>query len=178
MKTSYKVALGGMIMALCTLCMTATNLIPIASFALPGVAGVLIIPVNLELGKKWALSVYLGTALLSIFISSDHTAVISFIALLGYYPILKEVIDRLKSRVLKWALKMLIFNLSIALGALITIIFLGLDILIAEYGEFGAIGLPIYIAVCNIVFVVYDVALTRITALIIYRFIPLLKKFR
>ena len=123
MKTSYKVALGGMIMALCTLCMTATNLIPIASFALPGVAGVLIIPVNLELGKKWALSVYLGTSLLSIFISSDHTAIVSFIALLGYYPILKGVIERIRNRALEWAIKMLTFNLAIALGAFITIIF-------------------------------------------------------
>lgn len=178
MKTSYKVALGGMIMALCVLCMTATNLFPFASFALPAIAGVLIIPVNLELGKKWALSVYLGTALLCIFISSDHTAIVSFIVLFGYYPIIKEVIEKLRKPVLEWTLKMLLFNVAVGLGVLITLLFFGLDVLMAEYGEFGKIGILAFIAACNVVFVVFDIALTRLITLMIYRFLPLLKKVK
>lgn len=178
MKTSYKVALGGMIMALCVLCMTATNLFPIASFALPAIAGVLIIPVNLELGKKWALCVYLGTALLSIFISSDHTAIISFIVLFGYYPILKGVIERIRKPLIEWVLKMLLFNASVGVGVLLTLLFFGLDTLIAEYGELGKLGIVVFWAVCNVVFVVFDIALTRIITLIIYRFLPLFKRFK
>ena len=178
MKSSYKVALGGMIMALCVLCMTATNLFPFASFALPALAGVLIIPLNLELGKKWALSVYAGTSLLCIFLSSDHTAIVSFIVLFGYYPILKEVIEKLRHPVLEWVLKMLTFNIAVGIGVLITLIFLGTQTLISEYGEFGKIGVLAFILACNVVFVLFDIALTRLITLIIYRFLPLLKKFK
>ena len=178
MKTSYKVALGGMIMALCVLCMTATNLFPIASFALPAIAGCLIIPINLELGKKWALCVYLGTALLSIFISSDHTAIISFIVLFGHYPILKGIIERIRKPIIEWVLKMLLFNIAVGIGVLLTLLFFGMDILIAEYGEFGKIGIIAFWAVCNVVFAVFDIALTRMITLIIYRFLPLLKRFK
>lgn len=178
MKTSYKVALGGMIMALCVLCMTATNLFPIASFALPAIAGTLIIPVNLELGKKWALCVYLGTALLSIFISSDHTAIVSFVVLFGYYPILKGVIEQIRKPLIEWVLKVLLFNVAVAVGILLTLLFFGLDVLIAEYGEFGKIGVALFWAACNVVFVVFDVALTRLITLIIYRFLPLFKRFK
>ena len=178
MKTSYKVALGGMIMALSVLCMTATNLFPIASFALPAIAGCLIIPVNLELGKKWALCVYIGVALLSIFISSDHTAIISFIVLFGYYPILKGVIERIRKPIIEWFLKMLVFNVAVGVGVLLTLVFFGLDVLIAEYSGFGKLGIIAFWAVCNVVFVVFDIALTRMITLIIYRFLPLFKRFK
>ena len=84
MRPSYRVALGAMVMALATLFMMATTIFPFASFAFPAIAGVLLIVLNLEFGKKWALLVYLGVALLSFFVSSDHTAVISFVVFFGY----------------------------------------------------------------------------------------------
>ena len=178
MKSSYKVALGGMIMALSTLCMTATNLFPFASFALPAVAGALIIPLNLELGKKWAFAVYAGVSLLCIFISSDHTAIISFIALFGYYPIVKGVIEKMRKPVLEWVLKMLLFNAAVGIGILLTLLFFGIETLLSEYGEFGKIGISVFIAACNVVFVIFDIALTRMITLIIIRFLPLLKRFK
>ena len=83
MKSSYKVALGAVFMALSTIFMMATSVIPIASFAFPALAGALLIVINLEVGRKWALLVYAGVSLLSLFLSSDHTAVISFIVFFG-----------------------------------------------------------------------------------------------
>lgn len=178
MRTSYKVSLGGMIMALSTLCMTATNLFPAASFALPAIAGFLIIPVNLELGKKWAFSVYVGVSLLSIFISSDHTAIISFVAFFGYYPIVKGIIEKLRRSVLEWIIKILLLNCAILVGILITLAFFGFEMLLLEYGEFGKIGILVYILCLNGAFVLFDIALTRMITLIILKFIPLLKKIK
>ncbi|MBQ1262679.1 MAG: hypothetical protein IIX89_00140, partial [Oscillospiraceae bacterium] len=60
MKASYKIALGAVFMALSAIFMMATSVIPIASFAFPAIAGALLIVINVELGRKWALLVYAG----------------------------------------------------------------------------------------------------------------------
>lgn len=177
MKKSYKVALGGLIMALCLVIMAFTTIVPIASFALPAVAGVALIILNLEFGKGWAFLVYIGVAFLNFFISSDHTAIISFAVLLGYYPILKGVIEGLRKTVLEWVIKMSTFNFAILIGVLLTVLIFGKEILIAEYSEFGKLGIGLFILVCNTVFVIYDLALTKVITFIIIRFLPLLKRF-
>lgn len=178
MKTSYKTALGGICMALSVLIMSATAIIPIASFAFPAVAGAMLIPINLKLGKKWALLIYLGVSLLSFFISPDHTATISFFVLFGYYHILKEVIEKLKSRVLQWILKMLLFNVAIAVGCGLSILLFGLEYLLGEYAGFTLWALAVFIAACNVVFVIYDFALKTVTAFVNYRIMPLFKKIK
>ncbi len=165
-------------MALSTLTMAATNLIPIGSFALPALAGFFLIIVSLELNKKWAMCVYIGVSLLSIFISSDHTATIAFIVLFGYYPILKEVIEGLKNKVLEWIIKILTFNIAIVVGVLITLLIFGWGYLLAEYKGFGVIGISVFLLACNGAFVLFDIALTRFITLIIIKFIPMLSKLR
>lgn len=165
-------------MALSTICMLATAIIPIGSFALPAIAGVILIPINLELGKKWAVAVFLGVSLLSVFLSPDHTAIISFIVFLGYYPILKEVIEKIRKPVLEWVLKLVTFNLAIAVGVCITILFFTLDYLISEYAVFGVYGIPILILVVNITFVIYDIGLTRLIGIMAARLMPLFKKLK
>ena len=178
MRPSYKIALGAVIMALSTIFMMATTVFPFASFAFPAIAGVLLIILNLEFGRKWALLVYIGVSLLSFFLSSDHTAVISFVAFFGYYPILKGVIEKIQKPILEWILKMLTFNAAIVIGIFATILLFGIEILISEYLGFGKLSLALFIAACNIVFVVFDIALTRLITLMIYKILPKLRKIR
>ncbi len=178
MKTSYKIALGAVFMALSTIFMMATSIIPIASFAFPAIAGALLIVINVEIGRKWALLVYAGVSLLSLFISSDHTAVISFIVFFGYYPIIKGAIEKCRKRWLEWILKMLLFNAAILVGVLLTILLFGMDILLAEYSEFGKMGLGIFVLACEVVFVIFDIALTRLITLLIYRILPKMRRLR
>ncbi|MBQ5816359.1 MAG: hypothetical protein IIW33_02740, partial [Oscillospiraceae bacterium] len=158
--------------------MMATSVIPIASFAFPAIAGALLIVINVELGRKWALLVYAGVSLLSLFLSSDHTAVVSFIVFFGYYPIVKGIIEKCRKPVLEWVLKMLLFNAAIAVGVLLTILLFGMDILLMEYSEFGKAGLGIFILACEVIFVVFDIALTRLITLLIYRILPKMRRLR
>ena len=178
MKASYKIALGAVFMALSAIFMMATSVIPIASFAFPAIAGALLIVINVELGRKWALLVYVGVSLLSLFLSSDHTAVVSFIVFFGYYPIVKGIIEKCRKPVLEWVLKMLLFNAAIAVGVLLTILLFGMDILLMEYSEFGKAGLGIFILACEVIFVVFDVALTRLITMLIYRILPKMRRLR
>lgn len=168
-------------MALAIVLMTGTAIIPILSFALPAFAGMMMIPLNLEFGRKWAALVYIGISFLSFFVTPDHTATISFAVLFGYYPILKGTIESLRKRVLEWILKMLVFNIAIAVGAAVTIVFFGLDYLVAEYSEFSSWGIWAIFAFtlfCEAAFVLYDFALSRIVTLIILKFMPLFSKIK
>lgn len=178
MKKSYKVALGGLIMALSVIIMALTTVIPVASFAFPAVAGVILVILSLETSKKWAFLVYIGVSLLSIFLSSDHTAIISYIVFFGYYPILKEVIEKLRKSVLEWIIKYAVFNAAIIIGVLITFALFGLEYLMAEYGQFGIIGIAAFYLGVNGVFAVYDIALSRVITVIIIRVLPILRKLK
>ena len=52
MNHSGKVALGGMVTALCVVLMFLTGVIPIATYALPAVSGVLLVVIVIEMGAK------------------------------------------------------------------------------------------------------------------------------
>ncbi len=178
MKKSYKIALGGLIMALSVIIMSLTTLIPIGSFAFPAIAGVLLVILSLELNKKWAFLVYIGVSLLSIFVSSDHTAIISYIVLFGYYPILKEVIEKIRKPLLEWIIKYAVFNAAILLGIGLTVFFFGFELLAAEYAGFGTIGIIAFYLGCNAVFAIFDIALTRVITFFIIKLLPLFRKLK
>ena len=87
MKPTGKVALGGVLAALSLTFMLLT-FFPFATYALPAIAGAVLIPFVVEVNAKSAWLVYAAVAILSLFISPDIEAKTLFISLFGYYPIL------------------------------------------------------------------------------------------
>ena len=82
--------------------------------------------------------------------------------LFGYYPILKAVFDRRKSRALEWILKLAVFN-----AAIITVYFVlarAFGVSVEEFGEFGKYSEYIFLLLGNAVFVFYDIAVSRMAA--------------
>lgn len=161
-KTSFKIALGGIITALSLVLLLGTGLIPIATYALPGLAGALMIGAVLELGHKWAFLVYGATSLLCLLITPDREAALLFVLFFGHYPIVKSYLERIKHRVLEWMAKLAVFNLCvIACYALIYFVFNMQDVA-ASFGEFGRYGALIFLAAGNVVFVLYDYTLSAL----------------
>ena len=72
-KSSYKVALGGVIAALCLLGMFLTGVIPFLNMTLPMIAGALITVIAVEVNSPWAVMTYIAVSFLSIFITFDKT---------------------------------------------------------------------------------------------------------
>ena len=86
MKQSSKVALGGIFSALALVCMMLT-VIPALEFSLPALAGVVLIPVVLELGVPWGWLSYVCVGILSLLIAPNMEAKVLFVAFfdsLGY----------------------------------------------------------------------------------------------
>lgn len=165
-KTSKQIALGGLSAALCIVIMLTTALIPFATYALPALAGIVLIPIAAELGTKTAWLTYTAVSLLSMLIVPDKETALMFIAFFGYYPFLKLKLDTIKLRLLRILIKLAIFNITIIAAYCVLIWVLGLSYLASELqGGFGILLL----VMANVFFPIYELALRNIYLLYIYR---------
>lgn len=156
LKQSGKVALGGIMGALALMVMFLTAF-PYMTYALPAIAGAALIPIVVELGAKWAWMVYACVSFLSLLIAPSLEAKVMFIAFFGYYPIVKALLERLRSRVLEWGLKYLIFNAAVVSAYLLSMRFFGLE---ADAFEIFGVNLPlVFLLLGNGIFLIYDLAL-------------------
>ncbi len=158
MKRSAKVAIGGIFSAVSLLFMLLT-LFPYATYALPALAGVFLLPVALECGIRWSFASYAVVAFLSFVIVPSMEAKMMFVVFFGYYPTLKLLLDRL-GKAPQWLLKLAVFNVTMVGGYLLLLFVLGLDM--DTFVLFG-INLPIvFLLLGNVVFWIYDRALVNI----------------
>ena len=161
-RKSTQVAIGGVSAALCLILMFCTGLVPFATYALPALAGVVLIAVVAEMGWRTAMVVYVAVALLSIAIVPDREAALLFIFFFGYYPIIKGLIEQLPFKPLQLLIKFLLFNIAIVFSYLIIIYVLGIPDILESFGDFGKYSALVLLAMGNVVFAVYDFALTNI----------------
>ena len=161
-RKSTRVALGGMASALCLLLMFMTGLIPFGTFALPAMAGIVLIVVVVEMGRSTAALVYAAVSLLSLFMCPDKEAAMMFIGFFGFYPVIKELLDRIRPKILQGLCKFAVFNAAILASYWVIIILFGLDEIMEEMGAFGDLTLFVtWLMGCG-VFIMFDIALGRI----------------
>lgn len=157
--STFRVAFCGIIAALGLVLMLLTSLVPVGTYAFPCFAGIFIAAVVIEYGWKWGLGVYAVVAVLSLFLAGDKEAVLYFIALFGYYPILKAVFEKhIKNKIILYVLKFAVFNTA-AFASFFAAAFL-LSISPEEYTLFGVYMPLAFLAFGNIFFLIYDFAVT------------------
>ncbi len=166
MKQSGKVALGGMLIALSVVILVPSALEAFV-YTLPAMASMLTMLAVIELDKKWAVGVYAATSILGLLLVPNKEAVVLYVAFFGYYPIVKSILESKLPRWAEYILKFLIFNVSVVLAYVVMIKVFGMpyDKLMGIEGETGFIAdyiVPIMLVLGNIVFIVFDIAITRI----------------
>lgn len=164
-KSASSVAFGGIVSALAVLLMFFTGVFPFATYALPALAGLLLVVIVVDHGMKWAWSVYGAISALAILITPDREAAAMFVLFFGYYPILKSVLERIRSRVVEYILKFVVFNVAIVASYLIIINVLGISEILEEFGELGKYGVWIMLVMGNVVFLLYDITITRLVCM-------------
>ncbi|NLZ47056.1 MAG: hypothetical protein GX896_10240 [Clostridiales bacterium] len=161
-KRSFNVALCGIIASLAIVSMFMSGIIPVLMYTMPAISGTLISVIVIEVNKKWAWSTYAAVGILSLFVTPVKDASLLFILFLGYYPILKSTLEKIKSKILSWGAKIAIFNAAVIIFYQILIRFISSSEMLEEVNAFGKYGAWILLGFANIVFVVYDIALTRL----------------
>lgn len=169
---SLKTAMGAMITALSVVILIPSAL-EVFVYALPAMAGVLTMLAVVELDKGWAIGSYIATSFIGLLFVANKEAVMYYVAFFGYYPVAKAIFESKLSRAAEYALKLLLFNVSIILSGVVLVKVFGMPYndLLGIDGEsafFTKYALPIMLTLGNAVFILYDVALTRMLTAYIY----------
>lgn len=167
-RPAFRLAFCAVVAALETVLMLLAGLTRIGTYALPCIAGILTVAVVIEYRCKWAFGVYAVAAVLSFFLSGDKEAVVFFIALFGYYPILKNLLEsRIRARVLRWILKFAVFNAAAVGSFYVAKIILGVPD--ADYTVFGVYIPHVFLLAGNAFFLLYDLSINAFVRFYVQR---------
>lgn len=148
MNQTRKIALCGMMSALSVVIMAIGALLGIGIYAAPMLAGLLLLPLGITLGRKEQLLVWISASLLCLMLIGDWEQNLMYLCLFGLYPILYPLFQKLPKG-LRLMAKLAFFNLvTVAAEALVLLV------LVPEPLNAGMI--LALLAVGNLTFLLYD----------------------
>lgn len=159
MKYTVKTALGGMCIGLSAALMMLSSLIPFLTYAIPAMAALLVMFMRIECGWKWALGVYVGSSIVCALVVPEKEAVAIYIALVGYYPLLKLLLDKLP-KIAGYIVKSAFFvGMIIGIYYIIMHIF-GISTELLD--ETQGFMIPLLVVLGLIAFIMYDIAIEKL----------------
>ena len=168
MKQNVKISLCGITVALSVVFMLLSYF-PYFTYAVPAITGLLTMMLVIEINVKWTFAAYIAASVL-VFIFAEPESKLMYICLFGYYPIIKSLIERINKPVAEWILKLAVFNAAVLL---IYAVFAGMfGISIEDFETLGKYGAYILLATGNVTFVIYDIAITRLSGAYMFRIHP------
>lgn len=156
-RQAKNMALGGVMAALAVVIMCLGGMIPASTFVCPMLAMLLQNLVFRLCDSRAAWGWYGAVAILGLLMGPDKEAAAVF-AFLGYYPIIKAFLDRLR---FGWLLKACYFNTAILLMYGLLIYLFGMNEIAEEYAELGAVMTAIMLLMGNAIFFMLDSILSR-----------------
>lgn len=173
-KLSFKVAVGGIIAALSLLLMMVAGVTTSLVYAIPMITGALLMVLVIEFGAGFAGLEYLAISIISMLLLGNKEAAVMYVAFFGYYPIIKSFIEKYCNKIISWIIKYVIFNVSMIVAYFVVskIFMISFD----DLEIFGKFALPILLFMGNILFAMYDIMLTRLVTIYLYRWQKYLKR--
>lgn len=169
-KLAFRISLGGIISSVCLLLMFCTGMFPMLDYTIPAFAGFLMVVMIVETGPKWAFTTYATVSVLCFLMTPNYEASLLFILFMGYYPILKFYLDRIKSKAICWLTKYAVFNIAIiAFYFVFQYIITSVD-LFEDMDMFGKYAALVLWLGANVFFLIYDYVLGQLIDLYIHWF--------
>ena len=171
MKPAKKVAFGGICTALAVVILLFSTVLPTMEYSIPAIAGLMLVPLVAEFGIRYALLGWGAASILGLLLVPNREAAVLFVCFFGIYPILKAKLETQHNPVLEWIGKFLIFNACVLVSYWLLIWVLGMGELMAELSAF-TYGPLLLLLLGNVVFGLYDLALSRLITLYFRRIHP------
>jgi hypothetical protein len=124
----------------------------ILQYFIPLITGLFMIILVKSVNKKSAWTVFIATSLISLILMPDKECAMTYLFFFGYYPIIKDNIDKIKSKILLWITRVIIFNVAIVSSQLICIYVLGIPF----DNIFGVWGVVLLLFGANLIYFVYE----------------------
>ncbi len=135
------------------------TVVPITEISLAALAGIVGIPVVVEVGRKAGLLTYATVSLLALLLVPTVEGKALYIAFFGYYPILKATLEnrRLHS-IAEWGIKFAVFNIATVTAYVVMLRFFSLP---TDSFTVAGVSLPwVFLLLGNAIFWLYDRCLT------------------
>lgn len=158
---SKNMAESGILVALTLIVLFSTSILSISTLSLMTVASCLIPIAIIRTSVKNALLVYISSSILSFMLVPTNIA-IYYTLFFGIYGILKHFIENFRNILLEILLKLISFNILLGITYLITKTFLGF--------VYPSVSLLLLWTAAQIVFLIYDYALTLAISFFLNRF--------
>ena len=182
-----KLTLGAILSAMGIALLFVGSFIETLDLTMAALASFFCIFAVIELGGVYPWLIFSVTGVLSVVLMPYSMTGWFYLLFFGYYPILKEKLERLKKPI-SWTLKVLILNFALAISVIAAyFLFFGqtgtgnlLDAFTLVFGESDA-GVSMAIAVwalANVTFIIYDIALTKLITLYLLKLRDKFKKFK
>lgn len=155
--STKKLTVCAMLSALGVVLLIAGSFIEVLDISMAVVASLFCVIAVIEYGGSAPWLIYAVTAILSLLLLPQKTPAIFYSIFFGFYPILKERFEK-KSKMTSWIFKEIVFNICLVILAFVSLkmLTLGENALINVYTVSAGIALA------EAVFVLYDIALTRL----------------
>ena len=155
-KRTRRLAISAILSALGVVILYLGALVEVLDLSVAVIASFLCVLAVIEMGGAYPWLIYAVVSILSLVLLPVKTAAVTFALFAGCYPIVKAYYERL-SALFSWILKLVHFNLSLAIMITLALLFTP-----DAAGPFliGATAL-----LGNLFFVLYDIALTRVISL-------------
>ena len=157
-----------MLSALGVVLLLVGSMVEVMDIAMAALASLLCIFAVIEYGGSAPWLIFAVTGVLSLVLLPNRTPAVMYVVFLGYYPIIKEKLEKLKKPI-AWLLKEVIFNVSLAA------LFLIVRFLLMPNVSEPIWMYAVLVFLAEITFVLYDIALTR---LITFYIIKLRHRFK
>lgn len=164
-----RLAVSAMLSAVGVVLLYFGAILQVMDISMAVIASVLCVFAVIEYGGYYPWLIYAVTGVIAIIILPQKEAAAVYILFFGFYPIIKEKLEK-KKRIVSWVLKEVIFNISLA-------IMLAMSALLMTADAAEPLFIYIILAVlAEIVFPIYDIALTRVITLYIRKLRPKFKQ--
>ena len=162
-----KLALASMLSGLGVIVLLLGSFIEVLDLSAAMFASMIILIAVIEAGKIWPWLTYFVTAVIALLLLPYKLPAVIYL-FAGYYPIIKEKIEKLP-KIFAWIIKFAAFNVSLALALVVFKLFLPAVSLELIPGLKNVYTYLIYYVVGNIIFVLYDILLTRLVSFYIFK---------
>lgn len=154
--------LAAVLSALGVVILLVGSLVQVLDISMAVIASLLVVFAVIELRGPYPYLVYAVTSVLALLLPMKSAAIV-YLLFAGYYPIIKAAVEGHLSRTLAWVVKLLVFNLVLGVAVLL-VVWLAFAEIPPEWVKYWWLLL-----VLEPVFVLYDIALTRLITVYVLR---------
>jgi len=157
MKTrSQYMAHSAVATALAVILLYLASVVPSGRLAVVCASSICVVFVRMRCGKMWSLLCFGASALLALLLLPEKGVALLYSVFLGYYPLIKLDTERMSNRMLRWTVRIGVFNMAFLVLSLLARAFMS-----SWLADARGSWLLLWI-LANGVFVVYDYAVKQI----------------